>query len=61
MSRRQASLAAALFIPDHLHAPAHPAGMIHGIHLALRALAALTILSTFVFAELRSKVAMATR
>jgi MFS family permease len=47
-----ASLAADLFIPDHLHATAPQ--MIHGIHLALWALGALTILSTIVFNELRS-------
>jgi MFS family permease len=47
-----ASLAAALFIPDQPGAGAPD--MIHGIHLALRVLGVLTILSTFVFAELRS-------
>ncbi len=47
-----ASLAAALFIPDHAHAGAPQ--LIHGIHLALRALGALTVLSTFVFGELRA-------
>jgi EmrB/QacA subfamily drug resistance transporter len=46
-----ASLAAALFIPDGLHATASE--MIHGIHLALLALGALTIVSTFVFSRLR--------
>jgi EmrB/QacA subfamily drug resistance transporter len=46
-----ASLAAALFIPDHTRAT--PAEMIHGIHLALRTLGAWTILSTVVFIELR--------
>ena len=45
-----ASLAAALFIPDHTHASA--AELIHGIHLALRVLGGLTILSTVVFYEL---------
>jgi EmrB/QacA subfamily drug resistance transporter len=47
-----ASLAAALFIPDHTHANA--AQMIHGIHLALRVLGAWTIVSTFVFSELKA-------
>jgi EmrB/QacA subfamily drug resistance transporter len=47
-----ASLAAAFFIPDRLHAAA-PA-MIHGIHLALCALGALTIVSTIVFNALES-------
>jgi len=47
-----ASLAAAVFIPDHSHAGA--AQMIHGLHLALRLLGALTIASTIVFNELRS-------
>ena len=42
-----ASLAAALFIPDGLDATASE--MIHGIHLALLALGALTIVSTIVF------------
>ena len=46
-----ASLAAALFIPDH--ARATPPEMIHGIHLALLTLAALTIASTVVFMTLR--------
>jgi len=46
-----ASLAAALFIPDQpgVGAP----DMIHGIHLALRVLGVLTIVSTLVFGELR--------
>ncbi len=48
-----ASLAAALFIPDHLRATAPQ--MIHGIHLALFVLAALTIASTGVFARLRAR------
>ena len=48
-----ASLAAAFFVPDRLHAA--PAQMIHGIHLALLGLAALTILSTIVFRRLRSQ------
>ena len=47
-----ASLAAALFIPDRLHATAPE--MIHGIHLALWLLGALTIVSTLVFNLLRS-------
>jgi len=46
-----ASLAANLFIPDRLHASAPQ--MIHGIHLALWALCALTIVSTVVFNELK--------
>jgi hypothetical protein len=46
-----ASLAAALFIPDGLHATASE--MIRGIHLALLALGALTIVSTFVFNGLK--------
>ncbi len=46
-----ASLAAALFIPDRLHAGS--AQMLHGIHLALWALGALTIMSTIVFNELK--------
>ena len=47
-----ASLAAALFIPDRVHATG--SDMIHGIHLALLALGALTIASTIVFSELKS-------
>jgi EmrB/QacA subfamily drug resistance transporter len=47
-----ASLAAALFIPDHLHATASE--MIHGIHLALWGLGGLTIISTLAFYELKS-------
>jgi MFS family permease len=47
-----ASLAADLFIPDRLHAT--PPQMIHGIHLALLALGALTMVSTMVFKELKS-------
>jgi EmrB/QacA subfamily drug resistance transporter len=47
-----ASLAADLFIPDRLHATAPQ--MIHGIHLALLALGALTIMSTIIFNELKS-------
>jgi EmrB/QacA subfamily drug resistance transporter len=48
-----ASLAAALFISDRLRAT--PSQMINGIHLALFALAALTIASTLVFVRLRSQ------
>jgi EmrB/QacA subfamily drug resistance transporter len=48
-----ASLAAALFIPDRLHAGAPQ--MIRGIHLALLGLAALTIVSTIVFLRLRTQ------
>jgi hypothetical protein len=47
-----ASLAAALFIPDQPGAGASE--MIHGIHLALRVLGVLTIVSTLVFAELHA-------
>jgi hypothetical protein len=47
-----ASLAAALFLPDRLHAT--PSELIHGIHLALLFLGVLTIVSTAVFNELRS-------
>jgi len=47
-----ASLAAAFFIPDHLRAAAPE--MIHGIHLALCVLGALTIVSTIVFNGLKS-------
>jgi EmrB/QacA subfamily drug resistance transporter len=46
-----ASLAAAFFIPDRLHANAPQ--MIHGIHLAMWLLGALTIISTVVFSELK--------
>jgi EmrB/QacA subfamily drug resistance transporter len=45
-----ASLAAGLFIPDHIRT--NGPEMIHGIHLALRVLAALTIVATVVFCEL---------
>jgi EmrB/QacA subfamily drug resistance transporter len=48
-----ASLAAALFIPDRLRAT--PSQLIDGIHLALLALAALTIASTLVFVRLRAQ------
>jgi EmrB/QacA subfamily drug resistance transporter len=47
-----ASLTAAMFISDRPGAGAPD--MVHGIHLALRVLGALTIVSTFVFRELRS-------
>jgi EmrB/QacA subfamily drug resistance transporter len=46
-----ASLTAAWFIPDH--AQAGPAPFIQGIHLALRALGASTVLATLVFWELK--------
>ncbi len=46
-----ASLTAALFIPDHIHAGA--AQMIRGIHLALLLLGAWTMASTLVFSELK--------
>ena len=45
-----ASLAAAVFIPDRFHATAGE--MIHGIHLAMWGLGALTVVSTMVFFEL---------
>src|SRR5277367_2009851 len=48
-----ASLAAALFIPDRMHATAPQ--MIHGVHLAMLCLATLTIVSTWVFARLRAE------
>jgi EmrB/QacA subfamily drug resistance transporter len=47
-----ASLAAALFIPARLHATEPE--MLHGVHLALLGLGALTIVSTLVFVELKS-------
>jgi EmrB/QacA subfamily drug resistance transporter len=47
-----ASLTAALFIPDATRAT--PPEMIHGIHWALRALGAWTVVSTIVFGELRA-------
>jgi EmrB/QacA subfamily drug resistance transporter len=47
-----ASLTAAWFIPAH--AQAGPAPFIHGIHLALRALGASTVIATLVFWELKS-------
>jgi EmrB/QacA subfamily drug resistance transporter len=46
-----ASLAAAVFVPDRMHTTAPE--MIHGIHLALLALGALTMVSTLVFNELK--------
>jgi EmrB/QacA subfamily drug resistance transporter len=45
-----ASLTAAVFIPGHAHAGAPE--MIHGIHLALRVLGALTIVTTILLSEL---------
>jgi hypothetical protein len=47
-----ASLVTAAFIPDRFHAS--PAEMIHGIHLGFLVLGALTVVSTAVFAGLRS-------
>ncbi len=47
-----ASLTAALFIPDRFNATSPQ--LIHGIHHALWVLGALTIVSTFVFNELKS-------
>ena len=47
-----AGLATAFFVPSG--AGSSPAGMIHGIHLAFRFLAGLTVLSTIVFANLKS-------
>ncbi len=48
-----ASLAAALFIPDHTRASAPE--MIRGIHLALRTLGAWTIVSTRGFQRIESR------
>jgi EmrB/QacA subfamily drug resistance transporter len=48
-----ASLAAAVFIPDRLRAT--PAQLLHGIHVALLGLAALTIVSTVVFIRLKAQ------
>jgi len=48
-----ASLAAAFFIPDRFHSTAPE--MIQGIHRAFFVLGGLTILSTIVFRELKSK------
>jgi EmrB/QacA subfamily drug resistance transporter len=47
-----ASLATAFFIPDRFHSSAPE--MIHGIHQAFLCLGGLTVLSTLIFAELRS-------
>jgi EmrB/QacA subfamily drug resistance transporter len=47
-----ASLTTALFIPDRFHSSAFE--MIHGIHSALLVLGGLTILSTFIFYDLKS-------
>ena len=46
-----ASLAAALFIPDRLHATEEQ--MVHGIHLAMLLLGSMTIVSTVVFSQLK--------
>lgn len=46
-----ASLATAIFIPDRFRS--HPGEMLQGIHRALLALGAMTILSTIVFRELK--------
>jgi EmrB/QacA subfamily drug resistance transporter len=48
-----ASLAAAFFIPDHPRAA--PPEMVHGVHLALRVLGALTLVTTLVFTQLRAE------
>jgi EmrB/QacA subfamily drug resistance transporter len=48
-----ASLATALFVPDRQHTSG--AEMIHGIHMALFVLGALTVSSTIVFRELKSE------
>jgi hypothetical protein len=47
-----ASLATAFFIPDRFHSSAPE--MIHGIHNAFLVLGGLTVLSTLIFAELKS-------
>ena len=47
-----ASLATALFIPDHFHASAPE--MIHGIHRAFLVLGGLTVFSAMVFRELKN-------
>jgi MFS family permease len=47
-----ASLATAFFIPDRFHSSAPE--MIHGIHEAFLVLGALTIVSTLIFADLKS-------
>jgi EmrB/QacA subfamily drug resistance transporter len=46
-----ASLAASFFVPDRVHATSPE--MIHGIHLALLVLGAMTIVSTVVFTQLK--------
>ena len=48
-----AGLATAFFIPDRFRS--NPAEMIHGIHKALIALGAFTVLSTIIFRKLRSQ------
>jgi len=48
-----ASLVTALFIPDRFHSD--PTQMIHGIQKAFRVLAAMTVVSTIIFRELRSE------
>jgi MFS family permease len=48
-----ASLAAAFFIPDRFHSS--PAALIQGIHHAFFVLGGLTIVSTLIFSELKSK------
>jgi len=47
-----ASLATAFFVPDRMHSTA--AEMIHGIHQAFFVLGVLTVLSTFIFSDLKS-------
>ena len=47
-----ASLATALFIPDRFHSD--PTQLIHGIHIAFVALGSLTVVSSLVFAALKS-------
>jgi MFS family permease len=47
-----ASLTTAFFIPDRFHSSAPE--MIHGIHQAFLCLGGLTVLSTLIFAELKS-------
>jgi EmrB/QacA subfamily drug resistance transporter len=47
-----ASLAAAFFIPDRFHSS--PLEMIHGIHRAFLVLGGFTVVSTVIFAELKS-------
>jgi EmrB/QacA subfamily drug resistance transporter len=48
-----ASLAAAFFIPDRFHSS--PAALIQGIHHAFFVLGGLTIISTLIFSELKSR------